>query len=192
MERPRSVLSSQKKSLLGNCLYIVIQNTRPIFYSRFSYIFWVDASSYDSITMCLKGISRIPAAQTFGVDGSVNSVLEWMSCIEEEWLIVFDNADNPSPEEVEEFIPSGNRGNILITSRNPSMGRLVSHENIIEIKEMEESDAISLLLKASHIDASPEHKKAAKRLVIELGCIPLAVEHAGAYMLLESPVSINI
>ena len=132
--------------------------------------------------MCLKGISRISAAQASGVDDSVDSVLKWISCIEDDWLIVFDNADDPSPEMVEEFIPSGNRGNILITSRNSSMGRLVSHENIIEIKEMEESDAISLLLKASHIDALPEHQKAAERLVIELGCIPLAVEHAGSYI----------
>src|ERR1700735_2307654 len=107
--------------------------------------------------MCLKGISSISAAQASGVDGSVESVLQWISCIGEEWLIVFDNADNPPPEVVARFIPSGNRGNILITSRNPSMGRLVSSENIIEINGMEESDAISLLLKSSHIDGLPEH-----------------------------------
>ena len=116
------------------------------------------------------------------MDGSVESVLQWISCIEEEWLLVFDNADNPPPEVVARFMPSGNRGNILITSRNPSMGRLVSSENIIEINEMEESDAIDLLLKASHKDALPEHLEAAERLVIRLGCIPLAVEHAGAYI----------
>ena len=132
--------------------------------------------------MCLKGISSISAAQASGVDDSVESVLQWISCIEEEWLIVFDNADNPSPDVVARFIPSGNRGNILITSRNPSMGRLVSSENIFEINEMEELDAISLLLKASHIDALPEHLEAARRLVTKLGCIPLAVEHAGAYI----------
>ena len=132
--------------------------------------------------MHLKDISSISAAQTSGVDGSVTSVLQWISCIEEEWLIVFDNADNPSPDVVAGFIPSGNRGNILITSRNPSMGRLVSSENIFEINEMEESDAISLLLKAGHIDTLPEHLEAAGRLVNKLGCIPLAVEHAGAYM----------
>ena len=116
MEKPRSVLSLQRKSLLGKCLYIVIQNTGFMFCSRFSYIFWVDASSYESITMCLKGISSISAAQAFGVDGSAESVLQWISCIEEEWLIVFDNADNPSPDVIAKFIPPGNGGNILITS----------------------------------------------------------------------------
>ena len=94
--------------------------------------------------MSLRGLSSIPAAQHFGVDGSVQSVLQWLSYIQEEWLIVFDNADDPLPEVVAEFIPSGNRGNILITSRNRSMRRIVSPENSFEINEMEELDAISL------------------------------------------------
>ena len=99
--------------------------------------------------MSLKGISGMPAAQAFGVDGSVESVLQWISCIKEEWLVVFDNADDPPPEVVARFIPPGNGGNILITSRNPSMRRVMRFErsDIIEITEIEESDAITLLLK---------------------------------------------
>src|SRR5271168_2693775 len=147
--------------------------------SSFSHVFWVDASSHESITMSFKGLSSIPSA---GMDGSVDSALQWISQIQEEWLIVFDNADDPSPDVVAKFIPPGNRGNILITSRNPSMGRVISFENRIEIKEMEEPDAIDLLLKASCLDPLPEHLQAAKQIVTELGCIPLAVDHAGAYI----------
>ena len=66
--------------------------------------------------MSLRGISSLPAAQYSGVGDSVESVLQWISFLQEEWLIVFDNADDPSPEVVEKFIPSGNRGNILITA----------------------------------------------------------------------------
>ena len=99
--------------------------------------------------MSLRGISSISAAQGSCLDDSVESVLQWMSGIQEEWLIVFDNADDPPVYVVERFIPPGNRGNILITSRNRSMGSLISFENIIEINEMEEADAITLLLKAS-------------------------------------------
>jgi len=145
-------------------------------------VFWVDASSHDSITLSLKAISRVPAAQVSGVDGSVESTLQWISHIQEEWLIMFDNADDPSPEVVAKFIPPGNRGNILITSRNRSMGRAISFENGIEINEMEELDAITLLLKASCLDPLSEHLQAAKEIVAALGCIPLAVDHAGAYI----------
>ena len=145
-------------------------------------MFWVDASSLESINMSLRGISSIPVAQVSCLDGSAESVLHWISCIQEEWLIVFDNADDLSPDAVAKFIPPGNRGNILITSRNRSMGRLIAYENVIEINEMEEVDAITLLLKASCLDASAEHLQAAKNIVASLGCMPLAVDQAGAYI----------
>ena len=149
---------------------------------RLSHVFWIDASSEESITMSLRGISSISAAQACCLDDSVESVLQWMSDIQEEWLIVFDNADNLPVYVVEKFIPPGKRGNILITSRNRSMGRIVSSGNIIEIDQMEEADAITLLLNASRLDALAEHKEAAKDIVTALGCIPLAVDQAGAYI----------
>jgi len=83
---------------------------------------------------------------------------------------------------VAKFVPSGNRGNILITSRNRSMGRVISFKNCIEIHPMEEQDAIDLLLKTSCLDGSAEYLECAKEIVDELGCIPLAVDHAGAYI----------
>src|SRR5277367_1890312 len=132
--------------------------------------------------MALKGISSLPAAQASGLDGSVKSTLQWISHIQEEWLIVFDNADEPPPEVVARFFPLGNRGNVLITSRNRSMGRIISPENSIEINEMEEEEAITLLLKASCLAPLVEHQQAAKKIVTALGCIPLAVNHAGAYI----------
>ena len=146
---------------------------------RLSHVFWVDASSEESITMSLEGISSIFAPQ---LDGSVESVLQWMSGIQEEWLIVFDNADVPPVYVVEKFIPPGSRGNVLITSRNRSMGRIVSSENIIEINEMEEADAITLLLGASRLNASAEHREVAKQIVAELGYMPIAIDQAGAYI----------
>ena len=66
--------------------------------------------------MSLKGILSIPAAQASCLDGLAESVLQWISGIQEEWLIVFDNTDDLSPEVVAKFIPPGSKGNILITS----------------------------------------------------------------------------
>ena len=146
--------------------------------TSFLHVFWVDASSLENVLISLRGI----ATQDSGMSDSVGSVLQWISHIQGEWLIVFDNADDISPGVVERFIPPGNRGNILITSRNRSMGRVIAFENLIEITEMEESDAITLLLRASHLDSLPEHERAAKQIVAELGCIPLAIDQAGAYI----------
>ena len=64
------------------------------------------------------------------------------------------------------------------------MGRIVPFENKIEIKEMEEADAMTLLLKASCLDpqAFPEHLEVSKKIVNELCYIPLAIDQAGAYI----------
>jgi tetratricopeptide (TPR) repeat protein len=184
-ERPRSVLNSLKKCLTGNVsLDCNSQLLETHCHPSFSYVFWVDASSSESIEFSLKDISCMSAAQDFDVDiGSVQSALHWISSIQEGWLIVFDNVDDLSPEAVANFFPSGNRGNILITSRNQSMGRIVTLlENSIEINEMQELDAITLLLRASCLNSLDEHIEAARKIVVELGCIPLAVDHAGAYI----------
>ena len=51
---------------------------------RLSHVFWVDASSVESITMSSRGISNISesAAQASCPDGSVKSVLQWMSVLQ--------------------------------------------------------------------------------------------------------------
>jgi hypothetical protein len=180
LERPRFVSSSWRKCLTSKAPTFLSIIWIYLFFVSFSYLFWVDASSEESMVLSLRGISSLSAAQHSGVDGSVESVLQWISFLQEEWLMVFDNADVPPPEVVEKFIPPGNRGNILITSRNRSMGRIVSLENRIEINEMDEADAITLLLKASGLDSLPEHLEVSKKIVTELYCIPLAIDHAGA------------
>ena len=112
------------------------------------------------------------------MDGSVESVLQWISFLQEGWLIVFDNAV-PSTEVVEKFIPPGNGGNILIISRNKSMRRIVLFEKRIEIQETEGADAITLLPKSSHLDPLLEHLEEAQGTVTGLCCIPLAIDNVG-------------
>ena len=99
------------------CFHIPIHNHyKFICYASYSHVFWVDASSSKTIELALKGIAGMSVAQDFGVDGSAQSVLLWISSIKEGWLMVFDDANDLSPEAVANFFPSGNRGNILITS----------------------------------------------------------------------------
>ena len=74
-------------------------------------------------------------------------------------------------------------GNILITSRNSSMRNLTLPENSFEVREMEENDAIELLLRASCLDPSSMAFQAeASKIVKELFCLPLPIDQAGAYI----------
>ena len=148
--------------------------------SRFSHIFWIDASSEDTIAVGLKGLCSHPEAKAAGISVSSKSALIWIASLQSEWLLVFDNADG-APEVVERFIPSGLQGNILVTSRNRSHGRLVSYENSLEVDQMAEKEAISLLVKASHLAELPQNTSCiAQQIVNELCCLPLAVDQAGA------------
>jgi hypothetical protein len=88
---------------------------------RFWRIFWIDASNNETAMQSFRDIAAgDPEAKASGVERSVESVLQWISRIQHEWLLVFDNADG-EPDVVAKFIPPGNRGNLLITSRNPDM-----------------------------------------------------------------------
>ena len=82
---------------------------------RFWRIFWVDASTAGTIELSLGEIAIDPNAQTFGVQHSSKSVLQWLSNVGHDWLLVFDNA-NADCTGVAEYMPQGNQGNILFTS----------------------------------------------------------------------------
>ena len=109
--------------------------------------------------------------------------LHWIGSLEENYIIVFDNADVLSSAELEAFLPPGRGGNILITSRNSTMRKLTLPENSLEVSEMEENDAIELLLKASYLDpSSMEFQSEASKIVKELFGLALAIDQAGAYI----------
>ena len=149
----------------------------------FASVFWIDASSVGTITQGLKGICNLPAAQSSGLDGSPESALHWIGLLKENYVLVFDNADVLSPAELEAYLPPGRGGNILITSRNSTMRNLTSLENSLEVSEMEENDAIKLLLKASYLDPSSMNSQfEASKIVKELFFLPLAIDQAGAYI----------
>src|SRR6266550_5052017 len=152
-----------------------------IAFSRFSDIFWIDASSESSINLKLRQIAKENKASP-GATLSAASALNWIA-EKTNWLMVYDNADR-GYQVVEKFLPPGDGGNILIASRNKDLMRITSKENSMEVLEMEEEEALSLLAKSAMLDYTSEDvKHLAKQLVSKLGGIPLAIDQAGAYML---------
>ena len=96
--------------------------------------------------------------------------------------MIYDNADE-GYRVVEKFLPPGDGGNILITSRNKDLMRITSKESSMEVLEMGEEEALSLLAKSAMLDYTSEGvKDQAQELVSKLGGVPLAIDQAGAYM----------
>ena len=114
---------------------------------RFWRIFWIDASSVETIELSFKSIAQDAEVKALGVENSTHAVLRWLSVEERDWLLIYDNADG-RPEDVEGYLPAGEGGNILLTSRNPNMRQFVSRQDgVVEVVGMDEDDATSLLLK---------------------------------------------
>ncbi|KAF8991676.1 P-loop containing nucleoside triphosphate hydrolase protein [Cyathus striatus] len=150
----------------------------------YHFIFWIDATSKDTIEQSIKDIHKINV-KIIGSETSYSAtkILQWISTLQKEWLIIFDNADG-SPELIEKYLPpSGNRGNILITSRNSEHKRIVSPMNSMEVSEMSKETAIELLLKASGLnETSQKYYKVAEQICTKFYFLPLAIDQAGAYI----------
>lgn len=94
-------------------------------------------------------------------------------------MLIIDNADDPSVD-ISRFFPSGDRGHILVTSRNSECRY---HETVgyQELREMDHEEADTLLLRAAGKDpTSSRLRRLARPITSTLGYLPLALDQAGA------------
>ena len=151
----------------------------------YSYVFWVDASSTSTMLTSFKLMAEKCSSAVLEENATLQdlskALFNWVSSQKIPWLVVFDNADYSNAlGDIEACLPHHNLGHIIITSRNPLLGRLTS-QNSKEIAVMTEEDSISLLLHAANIsEESYETISSAKAIVHLLGFLPLAVDLAGA------------
>ncbi|KAJ7795739.1 hypothetical protein B0H13DRAFT_1675084, partial [Mycena leptocephala] len=99
--------------------------------------------------------------------------LLWLISQREEWMLLFDNADDPSID-LFHFFPKCTHGNIIITSRNPQLAvhGPRSHSRVGDMKRL-----MQLICCYSALS----RRKPLKALR-ELSCLPLAIIQAGAYI----------
>ncbi|KAJ7765230.1 hypothetical protein B0H16DRAFT_414843 [Mycena metata] len=142
--------------------------------SRFSDILFIDTSTIATIETGLKNIAIL---KDFG-DSPENGLL-WLASKAEEWLLFFDNADDPNIN-LHDYIPQCNHGNIIITSRNPGMCVHAGSNSLVS--DMEEEDAVALLLKSALQKATVCTKQIAAEIVKALHHLPLAIVQAGAFI----------
>ena len=103
--------------------------------------------------------------------------MRWLASRTEHWLLILDNADDPSLE-ISKWFPAGARGSIIVTTRNPGLG-IVATAQSASVDQMDSEEATTLLLKAAH-DNKESSRDRVEPVVRLLGYIPLAIVHAGA------------
>jgi len=118
---------------------------------------------------------NLPAKDFQDLSEVAEAVRRWLEGPQDSrWLLVFDNAK--APDKIERYIPRAGNGQVIITSRHPLWSSMAKP---LPVDEMEPEEAVEFLLKRT----GQKDEAAARALAKELGCLPLALEQAGAYIL---------
>jgi tetratricopeptide (TPR) repeat protein len=166
---------------------IALEYCRRIRHKANTSVFWVDASSENTLKQSYSTMFEILASQADilpDVDARVKFTLRRLRAWRSPWLIVLDNYDNPGDfNNVGDYIPECEQGMVLVTSRHADADGLAKEENQIRLSGLLESEAVKLLL-SQGIRQQTDHiaSSCAKLIVERLGYHPLAIAQAGAYI----------
>jgi len=98
------------------------------------------------------------------------------------YLLIFDNADDPKSVLMSSYVPRTSWGHIVYTSRDQGIiGTLAKTGVILDQFALEEA-VLVLLQKADVLNPSVEDLGYAQQIVQQFGCLPLAIDQAGAYI----------
>ena len=144
---------------------------------------WVGASSSAELharIAALAMILNLPEAEATQQEVKVQAVLEWLRS-HQRWLLILDNADTKEAQTaVITLLPPGLHGHVIVTSRLVDWP--VGYEDL-EVSVLPEPAAKEFLLKrAGKRGFNPGAEAQALDVAKELGCLPLALEQAGAYI----------
>jgi tetratricopeptide (TPR) repeat protein len=157
-------------------------------------IWWIRAEHQDRVRDALVRLGQrleLRQATTDSTrDRTVAAVLGTLqSGARPSWLLVFDNAVNLL--ELQKYIPVGlPGGHVIITARQPNWPTYLIADSIA-MPHFTGAESVSFLRRAvprlaeAHESDPAEHKRRtqeAARLAVKLGHLPIALEHAAAYL----------
>ncbi|KAE9407189.1 TPR-like protein, partial [Gymnopus androsaceus JB14] len=144
--------------------------------SRFSNIWFFDASSNDTLAANFNELGNAA-----GVGEEVKTVRDFLGRINENWLCIFDSADDRQVI-LKEYIPNCSHGNVIVTSRLKGMLQIASPGCHIDLSDLSRESAVELLLKHSDHRRSKKNQDLAAQIADAFGCHALAISTAGSYI----------
>jgi tetratricopeptide (TPR) repeat protein len=155
--------------------------------AEYAHAFWATADSREAVGSgyaAIVSVLGLPEAGAQDQTLAVGAAQRWFSS-HEDWLLILDNADDLTMAR--EFIPPGNNGHLLLTTRARALGTVARR---LDIEEMgTEEGALFLLRRAKYIAADaplevaePTDQARAREIAAQLDGLPLALDQAGAYI----------
>lgn len=105
-------------------------------------VFWLDATSESTLKNSFRHMAEIifdvKDPQGFEIERILGKIRGWLSDKKNrEWLLIFDNYDDPDQFKIEDYFPFASHGAIIITTRRPDRvaGERVRIEPLEQIDE---------------------------------------------------------
>ena len=142
---------------------------------RFWGVFWIDATSADTANYSYAKLGKIG-----NLEATRSAGKHWLSNLNEPWLLIINNANEPSLK-LQNLFPEGDRGYVLVTTLNPDF-QVHATSGCLEFKGLEKREALSLLLKAAGMSSpwDPSTEEIANAIADALGYLALALIQAGS------------
>jgi tetratricopeptide (TPR) repeat protein len=150
---------------------------------KYRAVLFVSSESPELINSSLASLAKEDILDLPGEkeDEQVASVLCWLND-NDNWLLVFDNADSEdSAVAVEDLLPRLAAGHVIITSRYKRWSGSVEPQSLGLLEALEAKQFLLDRTKGRRIKTKVDEEIAAQ-LAEKLGCLPLALEQAGAFI----------
>lgn len=153
---------------------------------RYNAVFFADATSVSTMSYAYVDIFKalkIPDLSNPPDQGTrINSVKDWLRR-RKDWLLVFDNLQEADYNEWKTFLPYGDTGHIMITTRSEWVAKTFTGNydgQCLRVEELDFESAPRLLLRAALLESRQEElRDLAKAIVEKLWYILLAIEFVG-------------
>jgi tetratricopeptide (TPR) repeat protein len=142
-------------------------------------VFWINASSDQLARASWADIARI-----FGLEPDFHAICNYFATLQKPWLLIVDNADDPYIH-IEDYIPSGDLGCIVITTRHAAIKHLGTvGQKHYPLDRLSDEQCIQLLRTEARRRGpfSQSDVKLASQLAGKLSHLPLALSMAGQYI----------
>lgn len=138
---------------------------------------WINAETYETAKESFRSLLKTLKIKAVDQDGDEKSLSQMAKNVYKEFsedsLFIFDNADESS--NISEYLPK-NGFHVLITSQNRKL--FEQKHTLIDLNTLPEDEAVDLVKSSLNV----ENQLVIKKLVELLGCLPLALQHAVAYI----------
>jgi tetratricopeptide (TPR) repeat protein len=145
---------------------------------NYDIVWWLRSEEKDTLltdyTALLEKIPELTKLNVTNQEEKLEAVYNWLS-ENKSWLLIFDNSKNW--EDLLAFIPKAQLGHVLITSRNQNFPG-----KTLPLGVFDEEESTNFLLHRTQYESVEKGEVSVLQLAKELGHLPLALEHAAAYI----------